>query len=550
MKKRLVLITSLIVIMIASCFAFIACENNSATPQTSESVGLKYLLVNEQTEYEVVSVGECTDTNLIIPSTFNGKPVTSIGEYAFYNCTFIEELVIPNSIKNIGLNAFKDCSSLKYNEKDGLNYLGNSENKYLYLAGVVNLNVRSVTVDSGCKFIGDNAFSGCSLLTDIVVPDNVKSFGEEVFYNCRNLEEMTLPFVGARAGVTLNDNLQHPFGYLFGSLEYDGSVETIQSHLKHGEMITNSYYIPFSLTEVTITGGEILAGAFSNCAHLSSVKLLEGVNAISLEAFAYCEQLKSVEIPDSVTSIGQFAFVGCNSLEEISIPNGVTSIYKSSFAYCTSLTSVVIPDSVTWIGDAIFAYCSALESVKIGDGVDKITPAMFAYCSSLKEVQLGYKVESIGYSAFAFCTSLEKIVLSDRIATLGAYAFSGCSSLLAITLPKNLTNVSVGLFSLCSSLKTVELQYNVEFIESEAFFGCSSLTSVTLPNNIKKIYKNAFGFCSSLESIIIPDSVVYMGKGVFADCSALTIYCDMVSLPSAWDIAWNSSNCAVVWKEN
>ena len=173
-------------------------------------------------------------------------------------------------------------------------------------------------------------------VTEIIVPNYVNSISSGAFSGCTSLTSITLPFIGAKAGVTSRDTYQYPFGYIFGTSSYTGSYSATQYYYGSSTSSTtyDYYYIPSSLKSVTISGGNILFGAFRNCSSLTSVV-----------------------IPDSVTSIGEYAFYNCDSLTSITIPNSVTSIGSEAFYYCYSLTSIVIPDSVTSIGrDAFFCY--------------------------------------------------------------------------------------------------------------------------------------------------------------------------------------------------
>ena len=94
---------------------------------------------------------------------------------------------------SIGNGAFSDCDSLEYNISDGLKYLGNSENQYLYLAGVVDRNITTATINNNCKVIGNSAFSWCESLTSIVIPNSVTSIGNYAFRGCTSLTSIVIP---------------------------------------------------------------------------------------------------------------------------------------------------------------------------------------------------------------------------------------------------------------------------------------------------------------------------------------------------------------------
>ena len=410
-------------------YAFYGCSSLTSItiPDTVTSIG------KEAFQY-------CSNlTSITIPDT-----VTSIGNSTFYGCSRLTRITIPDSVTSIGGNAFSGCSSLT-----------------------------SITIPDSVTSIGYDAFSGCSSLTSITIPDSVTSIGFGAFSGCRSLENMTIPFVGKEAGKTSSDTYQYPFGCIFGTSSYTGGKGTMQ--WCYGSSTSSTYYIPYSLKSVTVTGGNVFYGAFTNCSNLTSIT-----------------------IPDSVTSIDDRAFAGCSSLTNITIPDSVTSIGDSAFQYCDDLTSITIPDSVTSIGDYAFRGCSSLTSITIPSGVTSIGDSVFSECSSITSITIPSSVMSIGDSAFSECSSITSITIPSSVTSIGDYAFSECSSLTSVTIGDSVT--SIGYF---------------------AFYNCSSLTSITIPNNVTSIRDSAFFECSSLTSITIPDSVTSIGYKAFAGCSSL-----------------------------
>ena len=301
-----------------------------------------------------------------------GNSVTSIGFSAFYYCSSLTSVIIGDSVTGIDSNAFYGCSSLTsiMVDEDNPNYMSIDGNLYSkdgktlvrYATGktdttftipeaVTNIgscafsgcsSLTSVDIPNSVTNIGSCAFSGCSSLTSVDIPNSVTSIGIEAFSGCSSLTEITLPFVGAKAGVTSNNTYQYPFGYIFGTSSYTGGTATKQYYYGSSTSSTtiSTYYIPSSLKSVTITGGNILYGAFYNCSSLTSVVIGDSVTSIGEDAFSYCSSLTSVTIGDSVTSIGDSAFNGCTSLTSVEIPNSVTSIGPRAFYNCSGLTSV------------------------------------------------------------------------------------------------------------------------------------------------------------------------------------------------------------------
>lgn len=236
--------------------------------------------------------------------------------------------------------------------------------------------------------IASNAFTDCINVKNIIIPDTVENIGSGAFAGCSSLESITVPFVGAKSGVTSSDTDQYPFGYIFGTSSYTGSIATKQSYYGSSTSSTTSttYYIPSSLKSVTMTGGNILLGAFENCKNLTSVTIPDSVTSIGWAAFRGCTGLTSITIPDSVTSISGWAFYGCKGLTSVIIGNSVTSIGENAFNGCSGLTSITIPDSVTSIGDRAFAGCEGLASVIIGNGVTNIVEGAFWGCIGLTSI--------------------------------------------------------------------------------------------------------------------------------------------------------------------
>ena len=264
--------------------------------------------------------------------------------------------------------------------------------------------------------IAPNTFRNKYKIKEIVIPNSITSIGDSAYYGCSGLTSMTIPFVGAKAGVTSSDTYQYPFGYIFGTSSYDGGVATKQYYYGNSTSSTTSttYYIPSSLKSVTVMGGNILFGAFSYCTGLTSITIGNSVTSIGSWAFRDCTGLTSITIGNSVTSIGESAFLDCSSLTSVTIGNSVTRIGLGAFSDCISLTSITIPDSVTSINLYAFSGCTGLTTVNWNA----------TECTN---------AGSRDYPIFIGCSNLATVNIGDNVKIIPPYAFQGCTGLTNIT---------------------------------------------------------------------------------------------------------------------
>ena len=324
--------------------------------------------------YSVTSIGDnafdnCTRlTSVTIPNS-----VTSIGDYAFRGCTGLTSIEIPNSVTSIGQDAFRECTGLPV--ENNLRYADT------YLVGAVDQTLSTYTIKEGTKWLGSQAFSGCSGLTSITIPNSVTNIEYAAFSRCKGLNSIDIP----------------------------NSVTSIEKY------------------------------AFFECTGLTYVTIPNSITSIEERTFYGCTGLSSVTIPNSVTSLGQDAFIDCTGLTSVTIPNSVTSIGRGAFDGCSGLTSIEIPNSVTSIGIGVFADCTGLTSVTIPNSVTSLGWNAFYSCSSLKSVTIGSGVESIEYGAFYGCSGLTSVTCLAAAppkmgvaqgGNLGVFANLDCSKIL------------------------------------------------------------------------------------------------------------------------
>ena len=289
---------------------------------------------------------------LDIPGSIEGRRVTSVGYRAFYNCTSLTKITIPDSVTSIGNHAFFNCTSLTdITIPDSITSIGNYAFNYC-------TSLTEITIPNSVTSIGNHAFFNCTSLTEITIPDSITSIGDSAFSSCTSLAEITIP----------------------------DSVTSIGDY------------------------------AFNNCTSLTEITIPDSVTSIGNDAFWNCTSLTKITIPDSVTSIEDWAFNNCTSLTEITIPDSVTSIGYRAFSYCTSLTEITIPDSVTSIGNYAFSSCTSLTKITIPDSVTSIGDWAFSNCTSLTEITIPNSVTSIGNNAFWNCPNLTIICEKDSCA--------------------------------------------------------------------------------------------------------------------------------------
>ena len=330
--------------------------------------------------------------------------VTSIGSFAFENCDRLASITIPNSVTSVGNGAFQNSGITSLTI--GMENIGSGFQEIRSL--------KSLTILDGVVSIGDNAFKNCEKLESVTIPNSVTSIGSYAFEKCSSLESVTIP----NSVTSIGDGAFQNSGITSATIP--NSVTSIG----YG-VFKNS-----GITSLTI-GKKEIGSEFREISSLRSVTILDGVTSIGGEAFYDCSSLTSITIPNSVTSIGNGAFQN-SGITSVTIPNSVTSIGGEAFAFCSNLASATIPNSVTSIGGGAFVKCSSLESVTIPNSVTSIEPYTFYGCSSLESVTIPNSVTSIGDGAFADCENLTSVILNGN-PRISADAFSDATVTMNLT---------------------------------------------------------------------------------------------------------------------
>lgn len=510
------------------------------------------------------------------------EKLQGIGDYAFNGCYgLIGTLTIPASVALVGDGAFMGCDGLTgVNVGGGLSVLS----EYIFAECD---DLKNVKLANGLKEIKSEAFAGCASLKSITIPSSVVKMSAGVFSGCTALESITLPYTGATKELNEGDTC-YPFGYIFGSADYADSISVKQRYFTVAEnptYFTTTYYIPESLTKVTLTEGDVRPYAFYNCSGLKSVAVSDETKYISDCSFGGCADLEEIMLPVTVTHIGESAFDGCGSLatvwyegtqkqwEKISIGDNnapmedveiycvdtsgtcgdhvnwvlddegtliITGtgdmedygdwIYVPWYEHRQTIKNVVIREGVTSIGGYAFYGHSILSNVTIPDTVEKIGDAAFYDCAAVSKLTLPEDLSYIGDEAFYGCAKLSgELALSENLTYLGAGAFANCRKLVGtVTVPASVGTLQDSVFYGCTGIAEVVLEDGIDAIGSDAFNGCSNLLDITIAHSVASIGDRAFSDCASLTGVALPDAVVSIGEGAFYCCFAL----EEITLPA------------------
>ena len=532
-------------------------ENEDFEKQTFESdpqpvdgfEKLSYELVYNQ-YYKVKAASAGVTGEIFVPDFYDNVPVAKIEEYAFAQCEGITNIIISNSITELGNSIFYP----KYTEYPmNLKYIGSFE-KWMQITDKYGLqDVEEVHL----------YFDNCEAeITELIVPPvRYDSLNYFEFYRCTGLKK-----VGFEEGITAISS--YAFGYCKSlrditfpsTIEYIGSyaftrctsliIVEVPESIKRIESSAFNYCTALASIAIRNANVNMEDNVFNNCDCLKEIiygkdpqKSFIDENGLVIYArddgsvlTQYCGTNKDVVIPDHITSIENKAFADNSVIESVSIGAGVTYIHHEAFARCENLKTVEFKGSLLkTIDDSAFYSCKKLESINLPEGLEEIGMYAFNSCSSLEEIVVPDSIKTIEDCAFGSCVSLKTLVIGTGLETLGYDVLGGCDAIESITIPflANTESKSQYLGYLIgnnhdyynkdfpTSIKSVTLTREVEELSGGIFKDCSSLESITLPAGIKTIGSSAFSNCSSLTELNIPDTVTTVEIYAFSGCESL-----------------------------
>ena len=433
--------------------------------------------------------------------------ITSIYEQyygIFRNNKNLTTVILPESLKNIGVATFKNCNNLTNIElPKGVTKIG--EEVFSDCSNLVSINL-----PEGLTNIGQSAFSNCSSLSSINLPEGLTSIGRGAFVKCTSLSEITWPTSLTRIETGTFSGCNNLTSFDFSHITSIGDSAFSGCGFK-------TVTIPESVTDI---GNYV----FSGCENLRSAKLPSNIEKISNGMFNNCKRFSEFEITASVKEIGDNAFTGCNALTEISFPQGLTSIGDSAFsgtgitefklptglqsigneAFRSLLfTDIEIPETVTKIGNEAFANCDKLESITIPENATDLGSGVVADCDNLKTVIIKANITELKEKTFEWCNSLENVTLPDSLTKIGKNAFHNCWRMKSINLPENVSEIDEYAFR-NSGIQSIEFPQNLTSIGYGSFNNCTYLTGISLPEKLQTVDTDAFKNCTNLRSVYIP----------------------------------------------
>ena len=472
--------------------------------------------------------------------------MTSIGEYAFKNCTKLENLTLPAKLTTIGDFAFaySGLKTLTVNMTTPININAN-----VFIG--VNLSKCTLYVPKGCKDAYKNAdvwkkFGHILEIGETITPDPEEETVEPVATGQQKIgdlwydlhEDLTAKLLRHNDNKALTGAIKVPATVTYGKYTY-----TVN------EMEENVFYQCAELTEVTLpnTITEIPAEAFRYCTGLTKVTLPAALTTIGKTAFNGCTALQNIALPASLTEIGRYAFGGCESLTSVTIPSGVKIVSAGSFFHCFKLAKVTLPEGVKEIGDQAFAGCYALTTLTLPASLKSLGLLVFygnAEMVSLRSLsQIVPTADNTTFNSMPVSTCILYVPQGTKDAYAAAEGWGNFTNIqekgvnekikygpLYYQLNENGTayvtyeTKDANNYKDLSGEVTVEskviyhgFEYTVNEVGIDAFNGCTGITKVNLPLIMDEISHRAFKGCTNLAEVNIPSTLSFLMNTAFED---------------------------------
>lgn len=455
-----------------------------------------------------------SEAKVSIPEEYRGKAIDTINTLAFSAATSITELYIPDTVMKIEKNAFNACNNIETiripftgesltatNDYQGK---GNASFGYIFGAesgeiqkNYLPSNLIKVIISNQITYIKTRAFYGCSQITEITLPCNLREVSTESFYGC-GISEVNIP-----------ESLENMDTRAFSKCD----IKSVN--------ITNLNAFLGCRSDSGFGGN---AELYLNGKLVTEVKFPDGIWNV-YPILAGISSLKKVTIPESVTDMSSNvgAFENCKNLEEV-VFAGTPQVKKmwATFKGCSSLKSVHIPASVTYLTNSPFGGCN-LESVYYDGTLENWCAISNHDYDGLTYVERFYYKKENEYE------ELIDLVIPERVTTIDAYTFKGYKGLKSVQFHEGVTAIRGGAFANCTNITSLELPSQLKVLESDAFCNVG-ITSIVIPQYITKI-TDTFRYCGKLQNVVIHKNVEQISDFAF-------FYCNLKSVvfedPNGW----------------
>jgi len=434
---------------------------------------------------------------------------------AFYECSGLTSVTIPNSVTSIGGSAFKGCSSLT-----------------------------SVTIPNSVTTIGSYAFSHCKELASVTIGSGVTSIGYNAF-----LKPNTNYSTYIKKTIWLTNTPPEGYKYASGAVNYVAnelysslSNKTVYPFLSSIFEVDGIKYVPVSPSERTCDAIDCVYDSTTVKISIGTTVSYKGVEMTVKNVKPYVcygnRAIKDVQLSFE-SDLPKYAFYGCTGIDKATI-NNKGPIGEYAFENSNIKSTLTINNSGN-ISESAFESVGG-EFVASINNIGSIGTEAFKGCKEMTTLEVGQNVTNIGNSAFEDCSAVKSAKLLNH-GTLGSSVFKGCRALQDIVIPDAITGIGSEAFYNCSSMTSAKIGSGVPAIEEYTFAGCSSLTDVNIGANVETINERAFSGCSALPAIRIPQAVKTIGNYVFKDCKALkTVIMEDKSVDTGLALGSNSSS--------
>lgn len=551
---------SFISILLTVLMSMTGAKSFSHDIAATNSVGVTIYYVwanNEKTELAVSYRGseESSYSNeysgiVVIPETVdyegNTYRVTSIGDYAFWECKSLTSVIIHNGISNIGKLAFGGCNCItSITLPNCITSIGDGA---FWGSGL-----KSVVIPNNLTSIGSTVFRFCDNLTSIIIPNSVKTIGDGAFWCCNALSSVIIgsgvtsisssAFYGTNLKKTIWLTNTPPSGYssAAGTVNYvsNDQFTSLSNTVKY--QFLSSYfdvdgirYVPVSPSEKTCDAIDCVYDESAANTKLSSTISYKGVtmNVKNIQPYlAYNNKfIKSLTV-DYDGELPNYTFANCSNMQSTTLGQRVSAIGSYAFQGCSSLEAIEIPDIVNELNDYAFQGCSSLQEVKLGSQLKTINQYAFSGCSALPSITIPNAITSIYNNVFEGCIGLKIVNIADGESTLtfGANGnnpiFSSCP-LDYVYIGRDISydtssNTGYSPFYRNTSLREVKITDKETEISENEFYGCNNLQKITIGDGVTTIGKRAFSGCSSLLYFAFGTQMADIGEEAFSDCAAM-----------------------------